>query len=143
MTSKPDLDKNFVLECLNRNKVGDATLFCTFFKNKYVFVQEWEKFLFWNGNYWEVDMRSKRILADSECVCEIYTNAWAQTKDEEGLPFNKLLTQRLRSLRSHRGRREMLVCVTTIDDAPAISMEDLDQQPYLQSTSQRKNFRKK
>lgn len=128
------LDKSFVLDCLNRNKVGDALLFCTLFRGKYVFVQEWEKFLYWAGNYWEVDMRSKRALADSERVCEAYQNAWAESHDEEGSPLHKLLIQRLRSLRSHRGRKEMLDCVTTIDDAPVISVEQLDQQPYLLAT---------
>lgn len=127
-------DKNFVLDCLNRNKVGDALLFCALFRGKYVFVQEWEKFLYWTGNYWEVDMRSKRALADSERVCEAYINAWAETNEDEGSPLHKLLTQRLRSLRSHRGRKEMLECVTTIDDAPVISVEALDKQPYLLAT---------
>lgn len=128
------LDKNFVLDCLSRNKVGDAALFCALFRGKYVFVQEWEKFLYWAGNFWEVDMRSKRALADAERVCEAYLNAWAECQDEEGSPLHKLLTQRLRSLRSHRGRKEMLECVTTIDDAPVISADQLDQQPYLLAT---------
>ena len=38
------LPKDFVLDCLNRNKVGDAALFCALFRGKYVFVQEWRNF---------------------------------------------------------------------------------------------------
>ncbi len=41
-------DNHFVLDCLSRNKVGDATLFCSLFRSKYIFVQEWEKFLYWD-----------------------------------------------------------------------------------------------
>ena len=44
------LDKSFVLDCLSRNKIGDAALFCALFPGKYVFVQEWEKFLYWTGH---------------------------------------------------------------------------------------------
>ena len=66
--SEAKLDKRFVLDCLSRNKIGDATLFCALFPGKYVFVQEWEKFLYWAGHYWEVDKRSRRALADRKSV---------------------------------------------------------------------------
>ncbi len=91
------LPKDFVLDCLNRNKVGDAALFCALFRGKYVFVQEWEKFLYWSGHFWQVDMRSKRALADSERVCEAYMNAWAECNDEEGSPLHKKILKRLDS----------------------------------------------
>lgn len=128
------LPKDFVLDCLNRNKVGDAALFCALFRGKYVFVQEWEKFLYWSGHFWQVDMRSKRARADSERVCEAYMNAWAECNDEEGSPLHKKILKRLDSLRSPKGRKDMLECVTTIDDAPVISYEQLDKQPYLLAT---------
>lgn len=128
------LPKEFVLDCLNRNKVGDALLFCTLFRGKYVFVQEWEKFLYWAGHYWKVDMRNQRAMADAERVCKAYLDAWAQSNDEEGSPLHKKLLKRVDSLRSFRGRDEMLKCVTTIDDAPVISANQLDQQPYLLAT---------
>ena len=79
-------------------------------------------------------MRSKRALADSERVCEAYMNAWAECNDEEGSPLHKKILKRLDSLRSPKGRKDMLECVTTIDDAPVISYEQLDKQPYLLAT---------
>lgn len=132
----PDLklDKRFVLDCLSRNKIGDAALFCALFPGKYVFVQEWEKFLYWTGHYWEVDKRSRRALADAERLCKAYQDAWAEANEEEGSPLHKLLTSRLRSLRGAPGRKELLECVTTIDNPPVISAEQLDQQPYLLAT---------
>ena len=134
--SKPEfkLDKRFVLDCLSRNKVGDATLFCALFPGKYVFVQEWEKFLYWTGHYWEIDKRSRRALADAERLCQAYIDAWAEGGDEEGSPQHKLLMSRLRSLRGAPGRKELLECVTTIDNPPVISADELDQQPYLLAT---------
>ena len=128
------LDKSFVLDCLSRNKIGDAALFCALFPGKYIFVQEWEKFLYWAGHYWEVDKRSRRALADAERVCKAYQDAWAEANEEEGSPLHKLLISRLRSLRGAPGRKELLECVTTIDNPPVISAEQLDQQPYLLAT---------
>ncbi|MBD5641785.1 MAG: DNA primase [Desulfovibrio sp.] len=127
-------DNGFILDCLSRNRVGDAALFCSLFRGKYIFVQEWEKFLYWTGQYWAVDMRSMRALADAERVCKAYMDAWAQSNDQEGSPLHKLLKKHVNALRSQRGRKEMLECVTTIDDAPVISAEQLDCQPYLLAT---------
>lgn len=130
----PKPDKGFVLDCLHRNKVGDAALFCALFKNKYVFVEEWGKFLYWAGHFWMEDRLCRRALADAERVCQAYMDAWAQSQDEEGSPLHKKLLRHVDSLRSSRGREEMLKCVTTIDDAPVISSSQLDQQPYLLAT---------
>lgn len=127
-------DKDFVLDCLTRNRVGDAALFCALFRGKYIFVQEWEKFLYWAGHYWAPDMRSMRALADAERVCEAYANAWAQSSEKEGGAVHKLLKKHLDALRSQRGRREMLECATSIDGAPVVSAEELDRQPYLLAT---------
>lgn len=128
------LDKEFVLGCLGRERVGDATLFKELFRGKYVFVEEWEKFLKWQGHFWGLDVRNKSALADAERVCKAYHDAWTQTNDEEGSSLHKLLLKRLKTLRSDRGRKEMLECATTIDDPPVISVEQLDQQPYLLAT---------
>lgn len=106
-TSEAKLDKRFVLDCLSRNKIGDAALFCALFPGKYVFVQEGEKFLYWAGHYWEMDKRSRRALADAERVCKAYQNAWAEANEEEGSLLHKLLTSRLRSLRGAPGRKEL------------------------------------
>lgn len=130
--SKPN--NAFILDCLYRNRVGDAALFCELFRGKYIFVQEWEKFLYWTGQYWAVDMRNMRALADAERVCQAYIDACAKTNDPADSPLHKLLKKHVDALRSQRGRREMLDCVTTIDDAPVISAEQLDSQPYLLAT---------
>lgn len=128
------LEKAFVLDCLSRNKIGDAALFRTLFRDKYVFVEEWEKFLYWAGSHWALDKRARRAQADAERVCAAYQDAFAQTQEEEGSPLHKLLVARLKSLRSSAGRKEMLECLTTLDDPPVISAQQLDQQPYLLAT---------
>lgn len=130
----PKIEKAYALACLSRNRVGDAALFCSLFADKYIFVQEWEKWLIWNGHYWEMDKRSRHALADAERVCGVYQNAFTETGEEEGSDLHKLLKGRLKTLRSGAGRKELLDCVATIDDPPVISVEQLDQQPYLLAT---------
>lgn len=44
-----ELDQQFALQCLRYNRVGDATLWCALFADKYVWVHEWKKMLKWNG----------------------------------------------------------------------------------------------
>ena len=131
---KKPLDKSFVLDCLGRNKVGDAALFHALFRDKYIFVEEWEKFLFWAGNHWQIDTRSRRAHADVERVCAAYQDAWAQSNDDEGSPLHKLVTSRLKSLRDPSGRNKLLECLTTLDEPPVISAKALDCQPYLMAT---------
>lgn len=123
----------FVMDCLNSNKVGDATLFSNLFRQKYVFVQEWEQFLFWDKNYWSIDKRDRRALADSERVCREYINALSSFENPE-TELTRKVRKRVDSLRTPNGRRQMLECVTTIDDPMVISADQLDQQPYLIAT---------
>jgi putative DNA primase/helicase len=127
-------DKSFILDCLRRNKIGDAALFNSLHKGKYIFVQEWEKWLYWAGHYWELDINHRRALADCERVCAAYQNAFAESGEEEGSPLHKLLTGRLKSLRGAAGRKELLECLATMDSPPVISVEQLDRQPYLLGT---------
>lgn len=134
----PDANDDFVRACFDRNKVGDAALFREIFAGKYVFVQEWEKFLVWTGNYWEIDKRSRHALADVEKLCEVYQNSWAKRAQapgsEDAKEDAKLLKRKLYSLRSAAGRKEVLECLATIDGAPVVSADQLDQRPYLLAT---------
>ncbi len=128
------LDKGFVLDRLRRNRVGDADLFCTLFRGKYIFVEEWGKWLYWAGHHWDLDMLSKRALADVERVCAAYQNAYAESNEPEGSPLHKLLKGRLERLRTAAGRKEVLECAISIDNPLTISIEDVDRQPYLMAT---------
>lgn len=132
--ASPGLDKGFVLERLRRNRVGDADLYCTLFRDKYVYVEEWGRWLYWADHHWDVDMREKRALADVERVCAAYQNAFAESGEDEGSPLHKAVKSRLDKLRTAAGRKEVLECVVSIDDPPTISVEQLDQQPYLMAT---------
>lgn len=68
-------ERNFILDCYDRNQVGDASLFNYLFRGKYCFVAEWERFLVWGGHYWQMDMLHRQALSDVERVCQAYQDA--------------------------------------------------------------------
>ena len=57
------LDPWFVIDRLRRNRVGDADLFVTLFRGRYAYVPEWDKWLYWSGHHWDIDLLSRRALA--------------------------------------------------------------------------------
>ncbi|MFI3270775.1 MAG: phage/plasmid primase, P4 family [Pseudomonadota bacterium] len=132
--SPAKLDANFVVERLYRNRVGDADLFCALFRGKYLFVEEWGRWLYWAGHHWELDMREKRALADVERVCATYQDALVERNEPSGSALDKLCKNRLNKLRTAAGRKEVLECAISIDNPPTVSIEEIDQQAYLMAT---------
>lgn len=130
-----EFDQQFVLQCLRYNRVGDATLWCALFADKYVWVHEWKKMLRWNGQHWELDPDRRSALADIERVCEAYWNAYAQSGEAPDSDLHKAVTKRMNILRDKAGRDNLLECAVTIDNPPVISQAQLDRQPYLLATS--------
>ena len=77
------LDPWFVIDRLRRNRVGDADLFVTLFRGRYAYVPEWDKWLYWSGHHWDIDLLSRRALADIEQVCAAYQNAIVETGQDD------------------------------------------------------------
>lgn len=126
------MDPELVLDCLRRNRVGDADLFRTLFPNKYAYVEEWERWLGWTGHHWE-DGHKRSALADISHVCDLYESV-VMAQDPIPPTLRRLLDSRLKILRDRTGRENLLECLTSIDNPPVISAEDLDQQHYLLAT---------
>ena len=80
------LDPWFVIDRLRRNRVGDADLFVTLFRGRYAYVPEWDKWLYWSGHHWDIDLLSRRALADVEQVCAAYQNAIVETGQSLMIP---------------------------------------------------------
>lgn len=97
------LDPWFVLERLRRNRVGDADLFVTLFRNRYVYVPEWDRWLYWSGHHWDIDLLCRRALADVEQVCAAYQNAIAETAQDDKSPLFKTMRSRIDKLRTAAG----------------------------------------
>lgn len=134
------LPDKFVLDCLRANRVGDALLFNTLHRGKFVFVKRWNRFLRWAGHHWEEDIMDT-ALAAVERVCEEYLRIMANLQDAlaEAVKEEKKVIERQREelakrvaiLRNTAGRDQLLECAHTIDNPLAIDGAELDQQPYL------------
>jgi len=135
------LSDTFVLECLRADRVGDAILYNTLHRGKFVFVDLWGRWLQWAGNHWDEDINDSRALAEVEAVCEKYlrvaSNLYLKAKDleKEELKANEKAREDLRKrvslLRDVSGRDRLLKCTHTSRDPLSINGVELDQQPYL------------
>ena len=121
------LDPWFVIDRLRRNRVGDADLFVTLFRGRYAYVPEWDKWLYWSGHHWDIDLLSRRALADIEQVCAAYQNAIVETGQDDKSPLSKTMRSRIDKLRTAAGRKEVLECATSIYNPPVVAANDLDQ----------------
>ena len=128
------LDPWFVIDRLRRNRVGDADLFVTLFRGRYAYVPEWDKWLYWSGHHWDIDLLSRRALADIEQVCAAYQNAIVETGQDDKSPLSKTMRSRIDKLRTAAGREEVLECATSIYNPPVVAANDLDQQHYHLAT---------
>lgn len=128
------LDPWFVIDRLRRNRVGDADLFVTLFRGQYAYVPEWDKWLYWSGHHWDIDLLSRRALADIEQVCAAYQNAIVETGQDDKSPLSKTMRSRIDKLRTAAGRKEVLECATSIYNPPVVAANDLDQQHYHLAT---------
>jgi putative DNA primase/helicase len=129
-----DLDLGFIRQCLSHNRVGDANLWVALFGDKYVWVREWETFLIWNGQHWEVDHKKASALSDIERVCETYEHMLVRLKDNADEDLIKSVRKRCSLLRDRPGRENLLACAISIYDPPVISQTKLDAQPHLLPT---------
>lgn len=123
---------DFLRTCLFGNRVGDATLYAQMHRGKFVFVERWGRWLYWDGHHWKEDINSRRSLAAVERICEEYQRIIHESDDaEEGSDIYKLVRKRLNVLRDRAGRENLLDCAATIDDPLCIEGEELDKQEFL------------
>ncbi len=126
-----------VYAALQRNRVGDAYLYAELFRKRHVYVEEWGRWLVWQGHHWQWDKRKKSALADVERVCALYYDLLAEEKLPDYIDIKDLrqgITKRLNQLRTPKGREDVLACATTSDQPMTVSAEELDQQHYLLAT---------
>jgi putative DNA primase/helicase len=124
---------DFLRTCLYGNRVGDANLFAAMFREQFVYVERWGRWLRWAGHHWAEDINSRYALAAIERVCEQYQRLLADIKDDDEATkqLRKFLNGRLNVLRDRAGRENLLDCAATIDDPLCIEGRELDKQEYL------------
>ncbi len=120
---------NFIFQCLDANRVGDATLYAELHRGKFVYVELWGRWLYWNGNHWCEDLNSRRSLAAVERVCEEYQRILIEQEADPELV--KMVKKRLNVLRDRAGRENLLDVASTIDNPLCIVGNELDKQEFL------------
>lgn len=138
--NREPLPESFVMECLRANRVGDARLYNTLHRGRFVFVKRWGRWLKWAGHHWAEDIMGE-VWAAVEAVCEEYLRIaasvneeikTAEGKEKKGLEAKReSLLKRVNLLRDTGGRDRLLECAHTIAEPLAITGDELDQQPYI------------
>ena len=58
----PD-DPRFVYQCLSNGERGDGVLFAAMYKGRFCFVENWQRWLVWQGHYWADDVHNLAMNA--------------------------------------------------------------------------------
>lgn len=134
------LPEHFVMECLRANRVGDARLYNTLHRGKFIYVKRWGRWLCWAGHHWAEDIEDKGWAA-VESVCEEYLRVLQTTEsdikgaegaEKKGLEARaEALRKRINLLRDVGGRDRLLECAHKMIEPLAITGDELDHQPYL------------
>jgi putative DNA primase/helicase len=101
-----------LLDCLQKNEIGDAELFVDLFNDKYIFDPSEGKggsFYIWNGQYWELDTYKERYK-DFDVIADAYLTASKDNKIEE--KTKQALFTRAQQLRTNNRRRNVLETIT-------------------------------
>jgi putative DNA primase/helicase len=138
----PEITSKFIRECIKENELGDGRVFSRIHKDKYVFNASSEEWLFFEGHHWHKDQMYEAAIdveAVSHCYLDEIFNLWGQIKknghsDEKR---NRLkaqiqkITNRVKRLRSARGRANCLKFATSNTEKLTITGDILDANPML------------
>ena len=131
------LSSSFVRQCLNANELGDGILYAHLNQNAFLFCQNFNHWIVWNGNHWEMDIMKRSHFA-VEKVCEAYLQeisreydlAKKKNSDPDGALI-KNLYQRVKKLRTKAGRNNCMEFSTQCEFPLAIRGDELDTNPWL------------
>lgn len=84
-------DKTNIRSCLERQEVGDAELFASLFKDKFVYDRSAKKWYVWRDHYWEVDELAEVRWAIANTVAAAYAEAGAEAFRKEPKTWEILL----------------------------------------------------
>lgn len=135
------LDDQFVLDCLRANERGDAVLYATLHRGRYLYNLtpkdgEWYR---WAGHIWEQD-EAKRVYKDVEQVALCYQDQLDRL-EAEGLDWEdkkspmvslaKDLRRRINRLRSVQGMKNTVFLAPVIDESMSCKETNMNRHPML------------
>ena len=139
---KEPLSESVVLRCEQEEFVGDAKIFSHLHRDKLLYVQAWEKWLYWQGHSWAVDINAKRSKEAVDAVAQEYIRVaflLSRRLDEASLEKEekavleaqkKNLLARAKRCR-RRDRTTVLDFAHTGQDPLSIDGPELDADPWL------------
>jgi putative DNA primase/helicase len=142
---QPEITSKLIHECLFANELGDATLYATIFRDRYLYCKNSEEWYEWAGHFWQRDIMNRSVSA-IEAVVELYLNEYKRISnriaelaaiDGGGDEIKQLRSQqaslikRATQLRADRRRTACLKWAHTIDKPVAITGEEFDARPML------------
>lgn len=143
--TRPEIDKDYIKQCLDANERGDGTLFASLHKGNYLYNTtpkegEWYK---WAGHVWQVDDYRSSLAAVEDAALEYQALGDAlqqEIRDQEidkdhaeawKLELHKKYKARVDRLRSAAGAIKVLFWAPIVQPKMACREEDFDKDPYL------------
>lgn len=138
------IDKDFVLQCLKANELGDGMLFAQIHRDKFVYNHQAAEWLRWVGHHWEWDEEKFAEEAVEDMVdvyMNVYDELYLDLKDarEHGDQQQEAYIDTLRGkilkrvsrLRSVTGLDKALKMAYVNRDRIAIKGNEIDADPWL------------
>jgi putative DNA primase/helicase len=141
-TGPPDLDSDFIRQCLLNNELGDGDLFKRLYRDDFIFNKSMNCWLRWAGHHWIVD-RMDDAAASVDGVALVYqdeakrlskqiSDLEAENKDAGSLKYTRdQINKRVSLLRSSNRRSNCLLFAHTSKEPIAIAGDEIDQNPWL------------
>lgn len=104
---KEDVDTSKIIECLQKNEIGDAELFVSMFSQKYLFDPSEGKsgtFYMWNGTNWEFDKHKQRYFDFDKLSSTYFDLSFDEMLEDK---IRKDLLKRSKELRTAQRRRNV------------------------------------
>jgi len=136
------VSRDFVLQCLGANELGDGMLYAEINRGQYLFNASEGFWLAWSGHFWQHDIAGKAFHAVEQVTAGYLNeyqsisrqkNAASEEEDLDGLgKQQKAIKRRLDRLRTVRGRKNVLEMAATCGGSSlTVTGEKLDADPMI------------
>ena len=108
---KEAVGRTKIIECLQKNEIGDAELFVSMFSHKYLFDPlEGKKgaFYIWNGTHWELDQHRQRYFDFDKLATAYWDLSFDEVLEDA---IKKELLKREKELRTDKRRKNVFASI--------------------------------
>ena len=149
MANSPEISIEYVRQCFDRNETGDGELFARLFRDRFVCNEDSERWLEYNGSYWDYVQPGRIGMAIEQCdlqYCRLLEQAYKKdacekkkkvteqgkkNEDRTKSGYVKDLERRVERLHSVRGKEHTLKQARDVEDPLAVFSNQFDTYPML------------